>query len=267
MTPAKLAEIIAAHSLWLSGNGGTRADLSGSYLFDANFSGANLSNADFSGSDLSVANFFGSNLSGADFSGSDLSGAHFFGANLSGANLSGSNLTGSHLFVADLSRAIVAPGIELTGSLPRRATRADGYEFFLWQTTVGWRVRVGCRFFSMVEAVAHWTATRVGTPLGDESLDILAYFQRHIDRSCRNHGKVVMALHAFTIRSIRWRVWNSSKMVATLPTYGRTVVQGNDDGTYSWHCETMGGWYPRGSYADVCDLVQLRAEQATERAP
>jgi hypothetical protein len=52
----------------------------------------------------------------------------------------------------------------------------------LWETEVGWRVTAGCRFFTLDEAWAHWEKTRGGTPLGEESLDILTMFQIYVDR-------------------------------------------------------------------------------------
>jgi len=75
----ELEKIIEQHYLWLSGNGGERADLR-----YANLSGANLRGANLSG-----ANLRGANLSGADLSGADLNGADLSYADLSGANLSG----------------------------------------------------------------------------------------------------------------------------------------------------------------------------------
>ena len=101
----------------------------------------------------------------------DLSKAYLYGAYLSGANLYG---------------AYLRDGIIATGAPARRATRADGYEFFLWPTSAGWRVSAGCRFFTMDEAWRHWEQTRGGTPLGDESLDILTMFELHIQRAGGN---------------------------------------------------------------------------------
>jgi len=34
----------------------------------------------------------------------------------------------------------------------------------------------------MEEAWAHWTKTRDGTPLGEETFDILVLFEHHIER-------------------------------------------------------------------------------------
>ena len=117
----KLAEILAAHKLYLNRKkGGSKANLSGADLSGANLrwanlrwadlSGADLSGADLSGADLSGANLIRANLSkanlsGADLSGADLSGADLCGADLSGANLIRANLSGANLSEADLSGA------------------------------------------------------------------------------------------------------------------------------------------------------------------
>jgi len=45
MTKEKLAEILEQHNLWLNGNDGSKADLSGANLRWANLSGADLSGA------------------------------------------------------------------------------------------------------------------------------------------------------------------------------------------------------------------------------
>jgi hypothetical protein len=55
-------KVIKSHFLWLCGERGDRADLSG----------ADLSGADLSGADLSDANLSGANLRGAGLSGADL---------------------------------------------------------------------------------------------------------------------------------------------------------------------------------------------------
>ena len=90
MTPKKLAEILAAHKLWLNDEkGGVRANLSKANLSYANLSKANLSKANLSKANLSRADLSGANLSRADHSGANLSYANLSGASLRGANLSG----------------------------------------------------------------------------------------------------------------------------------------------------------------------------------
>ncbi len=100
-----LKKILDEHLLWLNGEGGSRADLSGADLSGANLFGANLSDADLRGANLSCANLSNANLRGADLSDADLRGADLSCANLRGADLSGANLSCANLFGANLSCA------------------------------------------------------------------------------------------------------------------------------------------------------------------
>ena len=98
------------------------------------------------------------------------------GASLDGANLDGANLDGARFDGAKINDEKTAIGIL------RRATRSDDYEFFLWHCQEGFFIKAGCRFLDMEAARQHWTATRAGTPLGDETQDILAMFAKAIKR-------------------------------------------------------------------------------------
>ena len=100
-----LKKILDEHLLWLNGEGGSRADLSGADLSGANLFGANLSDADLRGADLSGANLRGADLSGANLSGADLSCANLRGADLRGADLRGADLCNANLSNANLSCA------------------------------------------------------------------------------------------------------------------------------------------------------------------
>jgi len=105
-----LKKILDEHLLWLNGEGGSRADLSGANLSGADLSFANLRGADLSfanlrDADLSFANLRDADLSGADLSFANLSNANLFGANLRGANLSDADLSGADLSCANLSNA------------------------------------------------------------------------------------------------------------------------------------------------------------------
>ena len=100
---------------------------------------------------------------------------------MTGAVLRGADLTGAVLRDAVLRDAVLRDAT--VKHLLRRATRADGYEFILWQCQEGFFISAGCRWFTMDEARRHWTATRAGTPLGDESLDILDFFAAAITRT------------------------------------------------------------------------------------
>ena len=53
----ELKEILNAHKLWLEGEGGKRADLSGADLSDANLSRADLRYANLSGADLDFSSW------------------------------------------------------------------------------------------------------------------------------------------------------------------------------------------------------------------
>jgi len=116
---------------------------SGAYLSDAYLSGAYLS---------------GANLRGADLRGAYLSGAYLSGANLRGANLRDAYLSGANLRGADLIHC---------------GTRSDGYEFYAHIRNDEIWIKAGCRYFAVKDAKAHWKSTRAGTPLGDESLQLL----------------------------------------------------------------------------------------------
>jgi uncharacterized protein YjbI with pentapeptide repeats len=202
MSPGDLKQVLTDHAAWWRNEGGKRADLRGANLCGADLRGANLCGAylcgaDLRGADLRGANLCGADLRGADLRGADLDGADLRGANLCGADLDGADLARANLCGADLrgadldganlggaylGGAKIADGITVSAGPARRATRADGYEFFLWPTDAGWRVKAGCRFFAMDEAWRHWERTRAGTPLGDESHDILTMFELHIQR-------------------------------------------------------------------------------------
>ena len=108
-------------------------------------------------------------------------------ANLSGANLSGANLSGANLSRADLSRADLSyanlSGANLSGAeqgddrIIDGGLRSDGYRFFLTRTEPGeFRVKAGCRNFTVKEAKAHWDETRPkGEALGDETRLIIKH--------------------------------------------------------------------------------------------
>jgi len=103
MDSEQIRSILERHRLWLSGDGGERADLSGADLRSADLSGAVLSGAYLSGADLRSADLSGADLSYADLSYADLRSADLSGAVLSGAVLSYADLIGADLSGADLS--------------------------------------------------------------------------------------------------------------------------------------------------------------------
>ena len=97
------------------------------------------------------------------------------------ADLSGANLSGADLSRANLSGADLIDG----------GQRSDGYRF------VGWikdkegvlQIRAGCRDLAIDAARKHWTDTRGGTPLGDETAAILD----HIETVARIRGLIKIA--------------------------------------------------------------------------
>lgn len=110
----------------------------------------------------------------------NLAGAYLDGAYLAGAYLDGANLDGARFVDANLDGAKINDKTAI--SILRRATRSDGYEFFLWHCQEGYFIKAGCRFLDMEAARQHWTTTRRGTALGNESLDILDFFDVAIKR-------------------------------------------------------------------------------------
>jgi uncharacterized protein YjbI with pentapeptide repeats len=181
MTEKKIAAVLAAHKLWLEGKGGERARLNGASLTGAILDGAILTGAILNRANLTGANLDGARLNGASLNGAILTGANLDGARLNGAILTGANLDGARLNGASLNGAKINNDKTAVGVL-RRATRSDGWEFFLWHCEDGFFIKAGCRFFTLAESRKHWKKTRGGTRLGDETMDILAMFAKAIKR-------------------------------------------------------------------------------------
>jgi uncharacterized protein YjbI with pentapeptide repeats len=171
MKQEEIAAVLAAHKLWLENKGGERANLDGARLDGANLDGANLVGA----------RLVGARLVGANLARANLAHARLVGANLDGANLAHANLAHARLVGANLDGAKINNDKTAIGIL-RRATRSDGWEFFLWHCQEGFFIKAGCRFFTLEEGRKHWKATRAGTSLGDETQDILAMFAKAIKR-------------------------------------------------------------------------------------
>jgi uncharacterized protein YjbI with pentapeptide repeats len=129
----------------------------------ANLVGANLVGANLAGASLARANLADAFLAGANLAGVNLAGASLAGAKLAGANLAGASLARANLADAKLAGRIIDGGI-----------RADGYRFLLTRTEPGeWRVKAGCRNFTLAEAREHWGASYGRTELGAEALAII----------------------------------------------------------------------------------------------
>jgi uncharacterized protein YjbI with pentapeptide repeats len=138
-------------------------------LADANLAGAYLADANLAGAYLAGANLADATLAGANLAGAYLADAYLAGANLADATLAGANLAGAYLADAYLiSDRIIDGGL-----------RSDGYRFLLTRTEPGeWRIKAGCRNFTLTEARTHWGEKRpAGDRLGDETRLILAHME------------------------------------------------------------------------------------------
>ena len=151
MTPTELAEVIEAHRLWMAGEGGSRADLSG----------ANLSGAFLGGAFLGYANLRYADLSGANLSYADLSYADLSGADLSGAFL-------------DATRGLVWARSGPCGIGPREIL---GW----WSTTEGLVVEAGCFRGSPAEMRAQVAAGGWDWPAADHER-LAASVEKHLRR-------------------------------------------------------------------------------------
>ncbi|ECX6355947.1 pentapeptide repeat-containing protein [Salmonella enterica subsp. enterica serovar Muenchen] len=177
MNSADLSKILEEHKVWITSmhESGSRANLLGANLRDADLYGANLRDADLRGADLRDANLYGANLLdanlrgadlyGANLRGADLYGANLYGANLRDANLRGANLRGADLYGADLYGANLR-GADLYGANLRGADLygADLYganlpdltfvilgEKYFISITNGECVRAGCQNHTVEE--------------------------------------------------------------------------------------------------------------------
>ncbi|EAR7288923.1 pentapeptide repeat-containing protein [Salmonella enterica] len=137
MNSADLSKILEEHKVWITSmhESGSRADLRGADLRNANLygadlRGADLRNANLYGADLRGADLRNANLYGADLRGADLRNANLYGADLRNANLRGANLRGANL--PDLTFVIL------------------GEKYFI-SITNGEYVRAGCQNHTVEE--------------------------------------------------------------------------------------------------------------------
>ena len=170
-----IKKILHAHKDYLKTDGkeGAKADFQ---FADLQF--ADLRYADLEGADLRVANLRGANLQGADLEGADLRYANLRGANLQDANLEGANLRGANLLNANLQGANLK-GVNGFLLLPVQDLR--GYSFtHAIQTNEGWRIRAGCRDFSIEEAKAHWGESYDDREIGDMYLYAVEWLEKKL---------------------------------------------------------------------------------------
>ncbi|MDJ7440695.1 pentapeptide repeat-containing protein [Salmonella enterica] len=142
MNSADLSKILEEHKVWITSmrESGSRANLRGADLRDADLYGANLRGANLRDADLYGANLRGANLYGADLRGANLRGANLYGADLRGANLRGANLYGADLRGANLYGA----------DLPDLTFVILGEKYFI-SITNGEYVRAGCQNHTVEE--------------------------------------------------------------------------------------------------------------------
>ena len=154
---------------WVIKNGGdlsnsdiSNSDLRGCDLINCNLRGCDISNSDLRGCDISNSDLRGCDLRGCDLRGCDLRYCNLRGCDLINCNLRGCDLS----YVKGIENSIIDCGI-----------RSDGYRFYLTRTEQGeWRIKAGCRNFTITEAKEHWDRTRPeGDILGDETRLIIEY--------------------------------------------------------------------------------------------
>lgn len=181
----KLTKTLAAHKLWVNNEPhGQRMSLLG-----ANLRGHRLVACDLYGARLPNSTFNSVNLFGADLRKAVLDACDFRHASLKNAKLQGAHINGADFTYAYVNGAVLSEHPEwgdITAvALHRRATRSDGYTFYLWDTNHGFYVQAGCRFLDWSESKKHWRTHRrkLSNPkLYEETQDILAFFSRYITR-------------------------------------------------------------------------------------
>lgn len=150
--------------------------LSGADLSWRDLRWADLKGADLIGADLSKADLSKADLRGADLRKVDLREADLTDANLRKAYLTGAKLYGADLYGADLYGATICDN--KLDRLIARATRLDGYEFFLFGLQDGsTKIKAGCRWLTVSEYRAHVARMYPDTDKARETLDIINFFE------------------------------------------------------------------------------------------
>ena len=182
-----LQKILSEHAKWLADpSTGARADLQGAnlrgaYLLNTDLRNANLQGANLQGADLLNANLQGANLQGANLQGADLQGAYLLNTDLRSAyllntDLRNADLQGAYLLNADLRGAIGLVYLTQTDA---------GYSVLAQQPEpeAPWRIRAGCRDFSIDEAIAHWSSPDYHTPSsGRRCVAAIEWFRKETER-------------------------------------------------------------------------------------
>ncbi len=157
MNSADLSKILEEHKVWITSmrESGSRANLYGANLCDADLCGANLRDAnlygaDLCGANLRDANLCGANLRDANLYGANLRDANLYGANLRDANLYGANLRDANLYGADLCGANLRDANLYGADLPDLTFVILGEKYFI-SITNGEYVRAGCQNHTVEE--------------------------------------------------------------------------------------------------------------------
>ena len=125
ISDTELKATIYKHAKWVRGeDGGERANLRGTDLYNADLCDADLCNANLRNANLRNADLRNANLRNADLRDADLSNADLRGANLRGANLRDADLSDADLRDADLSDADLSDA-NLRGANLRDADLSD----------------------------------------------------------------------------------------------------------------------------------------------
>ncbi|EBG7309638.1 pentapeptide repeat-containing protein [Salmonella enterica] len=147
MNSADLSKILEEHKVWITSirESGSRANLCGANLCDADLRGANLRDADLRGANLRDADLCGANLRDADLCDADLCDANLRDADLRDADLRDADLRDANLRGANLR------GANLCGAdLPDLTFVILGEKYFI-SITNGEYVRAGCQNHTVEE--------------------------------------------------------------------------------------------------------------------
>ena len=91
--------------------------------------------------------------------------------------------TGAYLRGADLRGADLGGGVKIKSLLASAVRLNDQYQFFLWETECGHVITAGCRQMTIADYRAHIAAEYPGAAKGDETSDILDYFEARLRRT------------------------------------------------------------------------------------
>ena len=164
---------------------------------------ATVSDAVFIGPQARVA---GGTIRGGIIWGGTIRGGIIWGGTILGGTIEGGTILGGFIWGGTIRGGIIWGGAILGGTIeggtirggtiwggsvvkvtPPSAGRSDGYLFLVLDQEDGTvRATAACRNFTFEEARAHWSATRGGTPLGDETFRILAFLEA--EHAARKEG-------------------------------------------------------------------------------